>query len=317
MKKQKRYFTIMIVPHTEESTYSLRLPLSVVQLMVALAVVILAALLILAYSYRNALYDAKEVQVLRQVNQVQQGEINNFAIETQRLIEQMQQIEILSDLVAEKLGINLGNNESDDNEANIVPEDGETDTSVYIDTERDQSRLYAGRSGGGGVLNRAVANMETLQSFIPEQADSLEILEEEVTEFVQRLAATPSIWPANGRFTSGFGMRRSPFNRAVMQFHRGIDIAGAHGSAIYATADGTVTFAGYRGAYGRLIIINHGYGYETYYAHLSRFSVSNGQRVERGQVIGRMGRTGRVTGTHLHYEVRVNGVAVNPISYIS
>jgi len=305
VKKRKRYFTIMVVPHSEESTYSLKLPLFIGQFVVALAVLCLAGLLILVYSYRNALHDAKEVQALRQINQAQQDEINAFAFETQKLIEQMSQIEVLAELVAEKLGLSLDDEESEEDEEVSSMGSGE-----------GESRTYASRSGEGRVLDRAVANIEMLQHLIPEQTDSLQLLETEVDNFVRRLAATPSIWPASGRLTSGFGMRRSPFNRAVMQFHSGIDIAGVHGSAIYATADGVVTSVGYRGGYGNLVTISHGYGFETYYAHLSRFAVSSGQGVKRGQVIAYMGRTGRVTGTHLHYEVRVNGVAVNPMNYI-
>lgn len=242
------------------------------------------------------------MQILRKVNQAQQDEINAFAFETQKLIEQMSQIEVLAELVAEKLGLSLDHEEDEDVSS--------------MGTVESEPRTYASRSGDERVLDRAVANIEMLQNLIPEQTDSLQMLEIEVDSFMRRLAATPSIWPASGRLTSGFGMRRSPFNRTVMQFHSGIDIAGVHGSAIYATAEGVITSASYRGGYGNLVIISHGYGFETYYAHLSRFAVSSGQRVKRGQVIGYMGRTGRVTGTHLHYEVRVNGVAVNPMSYI-
>jgi len=280
--------------------------LFVVQLLVAFSALCLAGLLILVYSYRNALNDAKEVQALRQINQAQQDEINAFAYETQKLIEQMGQIEMLAELVAEKLGISLDEEEvEEDKDASSMGKGG------------GELRLYASRSSEARVLDRAVANIEMLQNLIPEKAESMELLEVEVDKFVRRLAATPSIWPTSGgRLTSGFGMRRSPFNRAITQFHSGIDIAGAHGSPIYATADGTVSFAGYRGGYGNMVLINHGYGFETCYAHLSRFAVSSGQWVKRGQVIGYMGRTGRATGTHLHYEVRVNGVAVNPMNYI-
>lgn len=305
MNKRKRYFTIMVVPHTEESTYSMRLPLYIVQLLGALAVLALTGLLILVYSYRNAQHDAREVQALRQVNQAQQDEINALAYATQTLLDQLSQIDFVLESVAEKVGVSLDQG----------GEEGGEDASS-MGTEDEGARLYASRSGDGRVLGRAVANIELLQNLVPDQAGSLEMLEEEVDKFVRRQAATPSIWPAAGRLTSGFGMRRSPFNRTVMQFHGGIDIAGVHGSPIYATAEGTVTLAAYRGGYGNTVIISHGYGLETYYAHLSRFAVSSGQWVKRGQVIGYMGRTGRVTGTHLHYEVRVNGVAVNPINYI-
>jgi len=276
-----------------------------VQLLVAFSALCLAGLLILVYSYMNALNDAREVQALRKINQVQQDEINTFAFETQKLIEQMGQIEILADLVAEKLGISLEEEEG-----------GEDEDTSSTGEGGGESRLYASRSGERRVLDRAVANIEVLQQLIPEKAESMELLEVEVDKFVRRLAATPSIWPASGSITSGFGMRRSPFNRAVMKYHSGIDIAGAYGSPIYATADGTVVSAGYQGGYGNMVLINHGYGFETCYAHMSRIAVSSGQWVKRGQVIGYMGQTGLATGTHVHYEVRVNGVAVNPMNYM-
>ncbi|MBD3677012.1 MAG: peptidoglycan DD-metalloendopeptidase family protein [Rhodobacteraceae bacterium] len=111
------------------------------------------------------------------------------------------------------------------------------------------------------------------------------------------------------RYTSGFGPRWG-------RMHQGTDFAGAHGSPILATGDGVVTHAGWAGAYGRLVKIRHEFGIETRYAHMSEIHVQVGQRVSRGDRIGDMGNTGRSTGTHLHYEVRVNGSAVNPMTYI-
>lgn len=301
MKKRKRYFTIMIVPHSEEATYSIRLPLLLGQLIVTFFVLGLVALFILAYCYRIALRDAREVRILRQVNQAQEDEINAFADQTQQLLEQMSQLEYLAELVTEKLGLDL---EEDEAKENTSGQGG------------GELRLYASRSGESRVLDRAASNIAVLQSVIPEQTDCLEMLKEEVEEYLRRLAATPSIWPTRGRFTSGFGMRRSPFNRSKTEFHRGVDIAWSRGTPVYATADGRVTATGYRGAYGNLVIIYHGYGFETYYAHLSGFAISTGQTVKRGQVIGYMGSSGRTTGPHLHYEVHVNGVAVNPLNYM-
>jgi murein DD-endopeptidase MepM/ murein hydrolase activator NlpD len=297
----------MIVPHSEEATYSIRLPLFVGQVLVVLFVFLLAGSLILAYAYRNLREEAGEVRILRQVIQAQQDEINSFAHETQKILDWMDQIENLAEFVAEKLekaGIRVEKESSGDSNSSSLPPQNVTE------------RIYATRSGEGRVLERAADNISLLQYLMPEQTDSLTVLKEEVVEYLRRLAATPSIWPAHGYFTSGFGMRRSPFNYNVMEFHYGIDIAGPHGSYIYATADGRVAFAGYRGGYGYLVIINHGYGFETYYAHLSGVNVSAGQWVSRGQVVGFMGRTGNVTGTHLHYEVHVNGVAVNPLNYM-
>jgi murein DD-endopeptidase MepM/ murein hydrolase activator NlpD len=117
-------------------------------------------------------------------------------------------------------------------------------------------------------------------------------------------------------FTSGYGVRSDPF-RGASAMHAGIDLAGPNGTLIYATADGVITEAAWNnGGYGNLIKINHGRGIETRYAHLSVIGVRPGQQVKRGQVIGRMGSTGRSTGSHLHYEVRIDGRAVNPVPFM-
>ena len=129
------------------------------------------------------------------------------------------------------------------------------------------------------------------------------------------LAATPSIWPTQGWITSGFGYRISPFT-GQREFHKGLDISGPVGTPIYAPADGKVVFTGRDGGYGITVIIDHGLGITTRYAHLSRYVVKKNQRVTRGEIIAYMGNTGRSTGPHLHYEVRLNGVPVNPLHYI-
>ena len=134
-----------------------------------------------------------------------------------------------------------------------------------------------------------------------------------------RLAAfkAPFALPVNGgyRFTSGFGNRRDP-KGAGIRMHEGTDLAGAYGTSITATADGVVVFAGWDSGYGRLIKIKHDFGIETRYAHLSQIRVDVGQRVSRGDRIGDMGNSGRSTGTHLHYEIRFGGKAVNPMTFI-
>jgi murein DD-endopeptidase MepM/ murein hydrolase activator NlpD len=130
--------------------------------------------------------------------------------------------------------------------------------------------------------------------------------------------AIPSDKPVktNVEFTSGFGVRSDPF-RAGAAMHPGIDLAGAYGSPIYATADGTVLRAGWNsGGYGNLIEIDHGRGITTRFGHLSAILVRPGEHITRGELIGRMGSTGRSTGTHLHYEVRIDGRAVNPIPFM-
>jgi murein DD-endopeptidase MepM/ murein hydrolase activator NlpD len=138
---------------------------------------------------------------------------------------------------------------------------------------------------------------------------------ESLSERQSLLAATPSIKPARGWFTSKFGYRISPFtNRPVM--HNGLDIAAAPGAPIYAPADGVVIFAGYDAGYGKLVSIDHGYGVTTRYGHTSQIFVEVGQKVKRRDLLAAVGNTGRSTGPHLHYEVRVNNVPVDPKNYV-
>jgi murein DD-endopeptidase MepM/ murein hydrolase activator NlpD len=129
------------------------------------------------------------------------------------------------------------------------------------------------------------------------------------------LAGAPSLWPIMGRITSSFGERLDPFN-GEGAFHAGVDISGTFGEPIHATADGTVEVASMASGYGREIVINHGNGIETLYGHLSGFAVTPGQQVRCGQIIGYVGVSGRSTGPHLHYEVRIHNTPVNPYRYL-
>jgi murein DD-endopeptidase MepM/ murein hydrolase activator NlpD len=128
-------------------------------------------------------------------------------------------------------------------------------------------------------------------------------------------ANAPTLWPVQGTVTSSFGERLDPF-RGEGAFHTGIDIATSLGDAVRATADGTVIKAEMSSGYGREIVIDHGYGIETLYAHLSGFAVTSGQDVRRGEIIGYVGSSGRSTGPHLHYEVRIHNIPVNPHKYL-
>ena len=129
------------------------------------------------------------------------------------------------------------------------------------------------------------------------------------------LAALPTRRPSPGYFTSGFGVRRSPYG-GTEKMHEGLDIANSIGTPVIATADGLVTFAEVKPGYGQTVILDHGYGLETWYGHAKRIMVKQGQKVRRGESIAQLGNSGRSTGPHLHYEVRINGTPVDPLSYI-
>jgi len=131
-----------------------------------------------------------------------------------------------------------------------------------------------------------------------------------------RTVSTPSIWPVEGRTWGAFGRRSDPFSGEGTEFHPGVDISAPPGTPVHATADGFVIASGWSGGYGRLVVIDHGAGTQSFYAHLSRIFVQTGKEVRRGELVGEVGSTGRVTAPHLHYEVRIGGAPVNPYQYM-
>ncbi len=158
-------------------------------------------------------------------------------------------------------------------------------------------------------------DLQRLNEEASAEGDSLRKLEGLLQDKRVQLANTPSIWPARGWLTSGFGYRISPFT-GLRQRHEGIDISNRIGASIIAPADGLVTNIGREWGFGKILVISHGFGFTTRYAHLNRINVKIGQKVKRGNQIAEIGNTGRSTGPHLHYEVMVNGVPVNPMKYI-
>lgn len=130
-----------------------------------------------------------------------------------------------------------------------------------------------------------------------------------------RANSAPNLWPVEGQITGSFGERIDPFN-GEGAFHCGVDISAGVGQPVIAPADGTVTFADFLGGYGRAVIVDHGHGITTRYGHLASFSVAGGQFIHRGDTIGYVGLSGRSTGPHLHYEVRINDTPVNPYKYL-
>ncbi|MEO0633674.1 MAG: M23 family metallopeptidase [Pseudomonadota bacterium] len=185
-------------------------------------------------------------------------------------------------------------------------------------TDQIIEQVRRGYSGQGGPLT-PLSFSTSGEEPSPDTLRANRLLDQMDTLNLYRIAAqkAPFATPVKNsfRFTSGFGTRRDP-KTGGRRMHNGVDFAASLGTPLYATADGVVTHAGWQSGYGRLVKIQHQFGIETRYAHLSRLRVKVGQKVSRGDRIGDMGASGRVTGVHLHYEVRVNGRAVNPMIYI-
>lgn len=144
---------------------------------------------------------------------------------------------------------------------------------------------------------------------------ALDAVEAKLEERVRWISSTPTIAPVKGIVTSGFGSRSDPMTHGP-GLHQGVDIAAAPGQPVHASADGIVVLAGREGGYGETVLLAHGFGLSTRYGHLSEIDVKPGQRIRRGDTVGRVGSTGRSTGYHLHYEVRLDGAPVNPLAYI-
>src|SRR5688572_20624555 len=184
-----------------------------------------------------------------------------------------------------------------------------------------KSRAMGGPTAGSALtsmtpgLNSPENTFALLKDLLQGLESRLHTLRSDVDKRNQLAAATPSIWPTHGWLSSSMGNRSDPFT-GERDFHPGLDISADKGDPIYSTADGKVTHAASAGNYGNLVIVDHGYGIETRYGHMSAFKVKVGQTVKRGDLLGLVGATGRATSSHLHYEVRANGRILNPLQLL-
>ena len=296
----KRSYTLMLVPHRGNKVYRLQIPIRLVKACVvvvgAAAIFAAAGLAHTQLTVHKAQADLNELNKLRSVNLAQASQLSQLAQNTAVLQEEMNKLNQLDAEVRRLL-----NKE----ELPGVSRSGITRPSATA----------APLGEGGPVVKPQAAELNNLVKDLlvsaKARSESLADLRESLIERNVRAAATPSIWPADGQVSSRFGWRWGGSD-----WHPGIDIAADIGTPIMAAADGVVTSSGWNGGYGRQVMIDHGNGIVTLYAHNSENLVSPGQRVRKGQQIACVGSTGYSTGPHVHYEVRVNGTAVNPASFL-
>jgi murein DD-endopeptidase MepM/ murein hydrolase activator NlpD len=217
----------------------------------------------------------------------------------------------LRDLIDQDLEGGFGPLDDDEVEALGLVDTGEAgwDEAQELPTAADDLRpAEAWAREVSARTDAAVASLERLEP-------QLGLLAEDLEDMLSIQSSFPQVWPAEGIFTSGFGYRRSPITGG-MKFHSGIDIAAPRGTPVVATAPGVVIMADYNSGYGRMVEIDHGYGIISRYAHNSSVFVAEGEWVEAGQIISTIGTTGQTTGPHLHFELLVNGQAVDPLEYL-
>jgi len=326
-KKNPQFYTFLAVPHSNDKVFRIRIPYVFIRVASVLAVVSLLAVVFLTGGYLKALKNTNELEELRMTNSKLEEEVDNLNDRADSLRERMADLQEFEKNIRDML--DLG---EDTGRAATV-----ASHQVSRSFSRSRSNLSALPSGTDGnymtnalgfsALDQSATRKEStdirevkqLTTVLEAEMDCLnEIigrLNTDVSEWKAYMNAKPSIWPVSGQVTSNFGYRKSPFGRNTV-FHEGIDIAANYGVNVKATGEGVVERAGYYNGYGLCVIINHGYSLKTVYGHNSRVKVKVGDKVQKGQVIACVGSSGRSTGPHLHYEVRLNGNPVDPAKYM-
>lgn len=302
--KKNPFFTVMIIPHTEHGPKSIRIPVSLIRILSMALILALMYSFMWMYHYTYLKNEYHSLKVVQDENQMIIDEYSKDYLtlyqDIKTLKEKMMAMQELEQEIRVKNGF-------DPTKSYFSKQN----QSVLSKIE-DKSKMTASTL----QIQETKETVETLKEAIPEKKESLNELIQLLENKNETLSSVPSIYPTVGRITSRFGYRRDPFT-GRSKFHEGIDIANAVGTPIYSTADGVATFSERNGGYGNQIIINHGNGFVTVYAHNYKNLVGVGDIVKKGQLIAYLGNTGRSTGPHLHYEIRKNGKVINPINYFN
>lgn len=332
VKKICKYLTtklhIIISPPPDSSVKSFKIYRIIPVLILIIIVGTIGILGFLYKSYEEEYLIASkklaELEDIKSENQRLKNELYTLTQDTKDLKESLQKLEKYNEKIR-----------------GMINADGEDDNGDKVDENTFEFQLTTLFSyneymlsqkvplGGGNfhlyyqepqeLIKKMKNNLNVIKEELPDQKNNLNNLEDSVRNYNDEKAATPSIWPVADKgdayVSSNFGWRIDPVSRK-QEYHEGLDIGVWYNTPVMATADGKVTSVGWSGGYGRVIKIAHGFGYTTCYAHLNKYKVKKGQRVKRGEVIALTGNSGKSTGPHLHYEVRLNNIPQNPQKYI-
>ncbi len=285
-------YTIVILPQPTAKGYQFCIAKRTAKQLGGALIGAAAMLLLLGLHYVVMLGKSQELQTLKSQSTVQQQELTRYGALVTDLQGQLDRLREFD--IKLRVMTNL----------NPPPDTGEPGVGG---TEAAVSASEIGTD--------MEASLVTLQAEAARQQASFNELTEALRGRMAQWASTPSIRPVRGWLSSGFGKRQSPFTGTIVT-HKGIDLATYMGTPVVSPADGRVESIGHDSSLGNLVVVNHGYGLKTLYGHLSKSYVRPGQRVRRGDVIAAVGNTGLSTGSHLHYEIHVNGQAVDPLRYI-
>jgi murein DD-endopeptidase MepM/ murein hydrolase activator NlpD len=300
----KKSYTLVVVPDHAAPVKRFRLHKSLIYQLAAGAALLVSFFLVASVHYFQVARDASENRILREENLTLKSQlkaireridhISSTLDRVERFDQKLRAMTLLSDPQR-----NLAMGPTSDPNAIAPPL---TDSEFSQKPPTDNPKVISSR-------------LDKLSQEATRQEQSLQELQAYFQDQKSLLASSPSIWPSHGWVTSDFGSRLDPYT-AERVMHAGLDIAAPHGKEVMSPAVGTVIFAGLEGGYGNVVVIDHGYGIKTRFGHLAKIEVKAGEHVRRGQVVALVGNTGRSTGPHLHYEIRVNGIPQNPRKFI-
>jgi murein DD-endopeptidase MepM/ murein hydrolase activator NlpD len=349
-----KYYTVMVVPEKQKGVRTYRIPTVLFKSLAFLFVMLAMLIGVLAYDYWKILQQVYENKHLSIENRQLKEQIQLFQMKMNTLADDLRRINTFEKKLRVITGLEDVNSkgaiykpEKEEEKESFTLDDLNSSLDFRMDIENIEEKprfkelktLYDKKIAANLGLERSYlltkqwsdlarrsfalssdyAKFDYKYSQIKDVVSAIEGNIHELDQYLldkeSFLGSTPTILPADGWITSYFGQRISPYLGKI-KMHEGLDVGAPYGTAVHAPADGIVTFSGEKAGFGKFVQVDHGYGIETIYAHNQSLHVRPGQKVKRGHLLSAVGNTGHSTGPHLHYEVRVNGIAVDPLYFI-
>lgn len=315
--EKDKHITLMLVPHGGRArVHSLVLSRWVLRLAFGVGVGILVLAVGLGIFLKQAQNEIARLESLRQVNQQQAQALAEMENKAQQAEQQLEKVKELDQRVRSLLKLAPAPpsvpNAADRSDLSSRSQPPGLGGALRKDWLRGNDQAGAARQ----QLELLDQTWQDVQLDAQAQTSNLALLEKQVKAKLKYLACLPTAWPLSGRITSPYGWRDSPFGSRRQEFHDGLDIAAPWGTLVTAAGDGVVVYAGWKPGYGRMVTIDHGYGYRSSYGHGSSLLVQVGERVRRGTPIARVGSSGRSTGPHVHFMVEIQGQTVDPLGIL-
>lgn len=298
----KEYFNILIFGHKTSKTRHFRIHKKTFKIAFYLFAFVLLSTTFFLCDYIQVKKKAFELNRLREESQAQRSQIHFFSARIEDLEKQLSKLKDFDRKIRIIANLEKG-------------QEGTPFMGMGGPSPSDIREKLKGERDDKGLVQQMKTDIDRLQSEAISREESLSELEKILQAKKEILVHTPSIWPSRGWVTSGFGFRTNPFT-GLTQMHEGIDISNRVGTPVIAPADGIISDIGNDWAHGKILVVSHGLEMTSRYSHLNKVFVKVGQKVRRGDRIAEIGTSGKTTGPHLHYEVRLNGIPANPMRYV-